>query len=262
VDNFFMPIALLTDFGARDYFVASMKGVILSIDPAAVIVDLTHDIPPQNISEASFTLRACYRDFPPGTIFVAVVDPGVGSERRAILAEAGGRFFIAPDNGLLSFILDSESAARVFQICNPEFSAAHISGTFHGRDIFAPAAAHLSRGVAPAQFGPLISDPQRIPAARPKRMSASEIEVLIIHTDRFGNLVTNLSRNDLPGNFTLEIGGRIIGAHRQFYAEAEPGEVFSIWGSAGFLELSVRDGSAKDLLGAQTGDIVRIKASS
>jgi len=254
-----MPIALLTDFGTRDYFVASMKGVILSIDPAAVIVDITHDIPPQSISEAAFTLRACYRDFPAGTIFVAVVDPGVGSARRAILAEAGGYYFIAPDNGLLSFILDSEADTRVFQISNAEFSASDISSTFHGRDIFAPAAAHLSRGAAPAQYGPLISDLQRLPGTRPERISANEIEGRIIHIDRFGNLVTNLSRNDLPSNFTLEIGGRIIEAHRQFYSKAEPGEVFSIWGSAGFLEISIRNGSAKDVLGAQTGQKIVIR---
>ena len=158
-----MPIALLTDFGTRDYFVASMKGVILSIDPAAVIVDITHDIPPQDIPKRPLRSARVIRDFPAGTIFVAVVDPGVGSARRAILAEAGGRYFIAPDNGLLSFILDNEAAARVFEISNPEFFAADISSTFHGRDIFAPAAAHLSRGAAPAEFGPLISDHQRLP---------------------------------------------------------------------------------------------------
>jgi S-adenosylmethionine hydrolase len=259
VDNFFMPIALLTDFGARDYFVASMKGVILSIDPAAVIVDITHDVPPQDISEAAFALRACYRDFPAGTIFVAVVDPGVGSDRRAILAEAGGRYFIAPDNGLLSFILDNEAAARVFQISNPEFSAAHIGGTFHGRDIFAPAAAHLSRGADPVQFGPLISDPQRLPATRPERISAMEIEGRIIHIDRFGNIITNLTSDDLPAKFIIEIGDTIIETHRKFYAEAREGEVFSIMGSASFLEISVRNGSAKDILGAEKGDKILVK---
>ena len=252
-----MPIALLTDFGTRDYFVASMKGVILSIDPTAVIVDITHDIPPQGISEAAFTLRACYPCFPAGTIFVVVIDPGVGSERRAILAEAGGYYFIAPDNGLLSFVLDD--TARVFEIVNREFATADVSSTFHGRDIFAPAAAHLSRGADPTQLGPSISDLQRIPAARPERISAREIDGRIIHIDRFGNLVTNLTREDLPDDFTLDIGGRTIAAHRRFYAEAQEGEVFSIMGSAGFLEISVRNGSAKDILGAQTAQKILIR---
>jgi S-adenosylmethionine hydrolase len=256
-----MPIALLTDFGTRDYFVASMKGVILSIDPAAVIVDITHEIPAQDISEAAFTLRACYRDFPAGTIFVAVVDPGVGSERQAILAEAGGRYFIAPDNGLLSFIRDNEADAQVFQISNPEFSAAHISSTFHGRDIFAPAAAHLSRGTAPAQFGPLISDYVCVSPTKPT-VSEQEIEGEVIHIDRFGNIVTNLKPEDLPAKFIIKIGDRIIETHRKFYAEAENTEVFSIMGSAGYLEISVREGSAAAVLGARTGDKIRIKADS
>ena len=175
--------------------------------------------------EAAFTLRACYPCFPAGTIFVAVVDPGVGSERRAILAEAGGYYFIAPDNGLLSFILANEAVARVFQISNPEFSAADISSTFHGRDIFAPAAAHLSRGAAPEQFGPLISDYVCVSETKPK-ISEQGIEGEVIHIDRFGNLVTNLTREDLPAEFILEIDGKTIEAHRQFYAEAEEDEDF------------------------------------
>jgi S-adenosylmethionine hydrolase len=261
VDNFFMPIALLTDFGTRDYFVASMKGVILSIDPAAVIVDITHDIPPQDIPEAAFTLRACYRDFPEGTVFVAVVDPGVGSERRAILASAGGYYFVAPDNGLLTFIFDNEAAARVFQISNPEFFAAQISSTFHGRDIFAPAAAHLSRGAAPAQFGPQISDYVRVPERKPN-FSEHGIEGEVIHIDRFGNIITNLTYDDLPAKFIIEIGDRVIETHRKFYGEAENAEVFSILGSAGYLEISVREGSAEAVLGTRTGDKIRIKTAN
>lgn len=252
---FFMSIALLTDFGARDYFVASMKGVILSIDPAAVIVDITHDIPPQDISEAAFTLRACYRDFPAGTIFVAVVDPGVGSDRRPILAEAGGYYFIAPDNGLLSFILDD--GARVFEISNPEFSAANMGSTFHGRDIFAPAAAHLSRGAAPAQFGPGITDFVCVCEAKPA-VSEQGIEGEVIHIDRFGNIVTNFTRGDLPTKFIVEIGNTIVETHRQFYAEAEKTAVFSIWGSAGFLEISIREGSAEKVLGARRSDKIKV----
>jgi S-adenosylmethionine hydrolase len=253
-----MPIALLTDFGTRDYFVAAMKGMILSIDPTAVIVDITHDITPQAIGEAAFTLRACYRDFPPGTIFVAVVDPGVGSTRRAILAEAAGYYFLAPDNGLLSFILNADTLARVTQISNPEFTAAHPGSTFHGRDIFAPAAAHLSRGAAPAGFGPGITDHVCVFEGKPN-ISEQGIEGRVIHIDRFGNVVTNLTPDDLPTKFIVEIGDTVVERHRKFYAEAETSEVFSIWGSAGYLEISVREGSAKDMLGAQTGQKILVK---
>jgi S-adenosylmethionine hydrolase len=202
--------------------------------------------------------RRTYRDFPAGTIFVAVVDPGVGSKRRAILAEAGGYYFIAPDNGLLSFITN-DATVSVFEITNREFLAGTVSATFHGRDIFASVAAHLSRGAAPDRFGPLISDLQTIPAAWLEHISSSEIEGRIIHIDRFGNLVTNLAKDALPVDFTLEINGRTIDAHRQFYAEAEPGEAFSIWGSAGFLEISVRNGSAKEILGAGRGDKILVR---
>lgn len=254
-----MPfIALLTDFGTRDYFAAAMKGVILSIDPSAVIVDITHEIAPQNIREAGFTLRACYRDFPSGTIFVAVVDPGVGSTRRAILAEADGYYFLAPDNGLLNFITDN-AAARAFEITNREFLAGTVSSTFHGRDVFAPAAAHLSRGVDPAEFGPAVREFVRFSISSAKLLPSGEIEGEVIHIDRFGNLVTNLVKDAFSADFTLEINGRTIDAHRQFYAEAEPGEVFSIWGSAGFLEVSVRDSSAKELLDVRSGQMILVR---
>jgi len=257
VDNFFMPIALLTDFGTRDYFVAAMKGVILSINSEAVIVDITHDVRPQDVREAAFTLRACYRDFPPGTIFVAVVDPGVGSARRAIVAEAGGYYFLAPDNGLLSCVT-SDATVRVFEITNREFLSKTVSTTFHGRDIFAPAAAHLSRGASPAEFGPETTDYVCVFERKPA-VSDRGIEGEVIHIDRFGNVITNLTPDDLPAGFILNINGRTIDAHREFYLEAEEGEIFSIWGSAGYLEISVRNSSAKDVLGAQTGQRVSVK---
>ena len=151
-----MIIALLTDFGTKDYFVGAMKGVILNINENAKIIDITHEIEPQNIRSASFTLRACYKNFPPKTIFVAVVDPGVGSERRAILVETEDYFFIAPDNGLLSFIFNESDDFLVYEITNEKFFNQPVSQTFHGRDIFAPCAAHLSKGVLPAEFGKVI----------------------------------------------------------------------------------------------------------
>src|SRR5437879_6404812 len=144
-----MLIVLLTDFGTSDYFVAAMKGAILTVNPTAMIHDLTHEIPPQDIRAAAFILEACYRDFPPDTVFACVVDPGVGGQRKAIVVEAAERFFVAPDNGLLGLILQNQRSPKVFELSNRKYQRRQLSGTFHGRDIFAPAAAHISLGVRP-----------------------------------------------------------------------------------------------------------------
>ncbi len=250
-------IALLTDFGTRDYFVGAMKGAILSVLSTAKIVDITHEIEPQNISAASFTLRACYKDFPAKTIFVAVVDPGVGSNRRAILVETNDYFFVAPDNGLLSFIFNERAnplnPTRVFELTNDEYFAKNLSRTFHGRDIFAPVAAHLANGVAPEEFGEEITDFIRFEESLPRQISASEIEAEIIHIDRFGNLITNLTREDLPEKFTLRVGDTKIGRLRGFFAEAAESEVFMIFGSARFLEIAAFKASAENILNAHVG---------
>lgn len=251
-------IALLTDFGTRDYFVGAMKGAILSINNAAKIVDITHEIAPQNILSASFTLSACYKDFPHGTIFVAVVDPGVGSERRAILVEAEDYFFVAPDNGLLSFLFANStlaharvSAFRVFELTNEKYFAANISDTFHGRDIFAPVAAYLSNGINPREFGREITNY--------KRFEVDNSEAKIVHIDRFGNLITNLKREDLPEKFALKIGETQIEKLQKFYAEARASEVFMIFGSAGFLEIGAFQNSAKEILGAEIGQNITVQ---
>jgi S-adenosylmethionine hydrolase len=272
-----MIIALLTDFGTRDYFVGAMKGAILSINPNAKIVDITHEIPPQDIRVAGFTLRACYQDFPEGTIFVVVVDPGVGSARKAILAQSENYYFIAPDNGLLSFVIEGRNASvnervmdddetrsltvafppfRIFELTNKKYFAKDISPTFHGRDIFARVAAHLSNGVAPGEFGAQIDDLIRFEIAAPRRISDEKIEAEIIHIDRFGNLITNLRADDLPEKFSLEINETRIEKHLKYYAEAKSDEIFSIFGSAGFLEIGAKENSASDLLKAQNGDRV------
>lgn len=255
-----MLIALLTDFGTRDYFVGAVKGAILAVNEKATIVDITHDVPPQDIAAAAFTLRACYADFPAKTIFVAVVDPGVGSDRRAILAAAGNYYFIAPDNGLLSFVFREEKRRKVYQLTNESFFAARVSRTFHGRDVFAPVAAHLSKGVAPEEFGAEIANFVSFASAEPKKLSSGEVEAEIIYIDRFGNLITNLQPRHLPGKFTLEIGGRTISRLRHFYAEAEAGELFMIAGSAGFLEIVAFRDSAKKLLRAEIGEKIKLKA--
>lgn len=248
-------IALLTDFGTRDHYVGAMKGVILSIAPSAVIVDISHEVAAQDVREAAYTLRACYRDFPGGTTFVAVVDPGVGSERRAILVEADGYYFIGPDNGLLSFVLNEE--ARIFILSNELYFRHPVSSTFHGRDIFAPVAAHLFAGVGLEEFGPRIYDPFRISGGRPA-ISGEGTEGEVIHIDRFGNLVTNITSEGLPASYIVEINGGAIEKRCTYYAEANKGELFSIAGSAGFLEISVRDGSAAEMLGAKIGQKVSV----
>jgi hypothetical protein len=255
-----MTIALLTDFGTKDYFVGAMKGAILSVSETANIVDITHEIPPQDILSASFTLRACYKDFPEKTIFVAVVDPGVGSARKAILVETNKYYFLAPDNGLLGFVFDEEKHFGVFELTNEKFFAPHVSRTFHGRDIFAPVAAHLSKGVLPNEFGAEIRDYICLKSLKPKRVSAKEIEAEIIHIDRFGNLITNLTKDDLPESFTLEIGETTINKLQTFYAEAEKGELFMILGSAGFLEVVAFQASAKEILRARIGETIRLRA--
>ncbi len=255
-------IALLTDFGTKDYFVGALKGAILSINSNVHIVDISHEIAPQNINSASFTLRACYKDFPAKTIFVAVVDPGVGSERRAILVETADYFFIAPDNGLLSFIFDEAKDFRVFELTNKKFFAETVSATFHGRDIFAPVAAHLSKGLNSNEFGNEITDFVRFKETRPHKTADNEIEAEIIEIDRFGNLITNLKREDLPEKFTLEIGKTRIEKLQNYFAEAEKSEVFMIFGSAGFLEIVAFQDSAKSLLMAEIGNKMAVKILS
>jgi len=236
-----MVVALLTDFGTQDHFVAAMKGVILTIDPKANIVDITHEIPPQDIASAAFVLNACYKDFPRGTIFVCVVDPGVGSERRALVVETGNCKFVAPDNGLLDLVL-SGTDFKAFSITNRKYMRSEVGSTFHGRDIFAPAAGHLSSGVDASEFGEPIS--LRIksipkPASIDGRRSGR-----IIHIDHFGNLVTDIVNKEMPERFELEISGTAVAKLYDYFAQAAPGELFAIKGSSGFVELAVRDGSA------------------
>lgn len=234
-------ITLLTDFGTADYFVGAVKGAIASVNPNVPIIDVTHEIPAQDIEAGAFMLLAAYKTFPRGTIHVAVVDPGVGSARRPIIAVTNDQFFVGPDNGIFSYI----SAHRTFHVTAEKYFRPNPSSTFHGRDVFAPVAAALSTGVAPEQFGPEINDEVRLPSL--------ESPLRIIHIDRFGNCVTNISREKFSGK-SLSINGHTITAFRNFYGEAPAGEVFAIWGSAGFLEISVNGGSAARVLGAKRGD--------
>lgn len=256
-----MIIALLTDFGTQDYFVAAMKGVILSINKDANILDITHEVAPQDISCASFILQSCYKDFPAKTIFTAVVDPGVGSARRAIIVETAEYFFVAPDNGLLSFVFDNYENCKVFEISNEKFFRQRVSRTFHGRDIFAPCAAHLSGGVEPSEFGSEINGVVVSAKQNPRRVSQNTIEAEIIFIDRFGNLITNLKANDLPEKFYLEINNQKIEKLCGFFAQAKAGELLMIIGSAGFLEIAIFQGSAKNGLNAEIGQKIFVNIS-
>ena len=245
-------ITLLTDFGTADYFVGAMKGVILSINPQAVIVDITHEIPAQDVAAGAFTLLAVYDSFPPGTIHVAVVDPGVGSERRPIVVAAANYLFVGPDNGMFSYIYDRDPSHQTFHVTDTKHIRQPVSNTFHGRDIFAPIAAALSTGIDPASLGPRISDPiQRFKSAEPH----------IIHIDRFGNLITNITRGRFKDGTRLLVNGKVISAFRNFFGEnvGAADEPFAIWGSAGFLEIAVNGGSAAKVLAVKPGDEVELR---
>ena len=253
-------ITLLTDFGTADYFVGAVKGAILSVNPRVVIADITHEIPPQDVEAAAFTLVASYQTFPAGTIHVAVVDPGVGSARRAIVVSAGKRFFVGPDNGIFTYIYDRHPSHRAFHVTKEKYFRRPTSTTFHGRDIFAPVAAALSTGVKPEKFGDLITDAVRLKTSLlPVVQKNGRIEGRIIHIDRFGNCVTNLTPDLLGHDGVLLVKGKQVREFRDFYGEADSaGKLFAIWGSAGFLEISVNRGSAAKILRAKRGDTVTL----
>lgn len=258
-------ITLTTDFGTRDYFVGAMKGAILSVNPAAQIVDITHDSPAHDIRAASFTLFAAHLAFPKNTIHLCVVDPGVGSERRAIVAVTESYLFVAPDNGVLSLIYLQEPDAQVFHITNERFFRQPVSATFHGRDVFAPIAGALSRGVLPTELGVQINDFVRFKTSFPNQINEYTIQAEILHIDHFGNCLTNITRNDLQldfQHFALEINNQKISKRQNFFAEARrDGEIFMIFGSAGFLEIVAFKDSAARLLNAEVGIEVWLKKS-
>ncbi|HEY2867826.1 MAG TPA: SAM-dependent chlorinase/fluorinase, partial [Pyrinomonadaceae bacterium] len=236
---------------------AAMKGVILGINRKAVIVDITHKIVPQAIASAAFVLRACYREFPPATVFCCVVDPGVGSERRAIIVSTNGQFFVGPDNGLFSFLY--EKSCEITSIENDRYFRKPVSSTFHGRDIFAPVAAHLSLGVPPNEFGPQVTDPVRLIDQKAKRVDETTLKGAVVHIDHFGNIVTNVTADAAGGEFEIEVAGRTTTELREQYAGALPGQPFAIAGSSGLIEISINGGSAAEMLQMAVGAAVIVR---
>ncbi len=254
-------LTLTTDFGLCDHYAGVMKGVILSICPAARIVDISHEVTPFEIPEGAYTIAQSWRYFPKKTVHVVVVDPGVGTSRRPILLEAGGHFFIAPDNGVLSMIYSAEKH-KVRLISNERYFRKPVSNTFHGRDIFAPVAAHLAAGAPPAQIGKPIQDYLRASFEQPVQTGKSTWSGTILKIDRFGNIVTNFRSDAFPGlaqrSFVLSAGLRQISILARNYAECGTGELFVIAGSSGYLEISLGQGSAAKHLGCAAGSGVEL----
>ena len=248
-------ITLTTDFGQRDGYVGVMKGVILGIAPHVSIVDISHEIPPQDVREAAYILSTAVPYFPSGTIHVVVVDPGVGSARRPIAIRTPTATFVAPDNGVLSFVLAEHARAEVRHLDRPRFWLSQISRTFHGRDIFTPVAAHLAAGVPFGEVGTVINDPVTISLPRPQRTADGAICGEVLHVDRFGNLITDIPADWLAGaaSWRFEVAGQSIDGLSHAYAAVEPGALVALIGSAGRLEIAVCQGSAATFLGVAAG---------
>ena len=248
-------VTLTTDFGLRDAYVAEMKGVMLGIARAAgqslQLVDITHDVERHDITEGALALEAAAPFFPPGTVHLAVVDPGVGTARRGLAVAASEQVLVGPDNGLFTPFLAADGW-RAFEIAEADYRLPFVSRTFHGRDLFAPAAAHLALGLDPARLGPAVSDPVRL--AWPEvRSVAGAVAGAVVHTDRFGNLITSIHARSMdPDGLVIRIGGRevpLVGT----YADLPVGRPGALVGSAGRLEIAVREGSAAAALRARRG---------
>jgi S-adenosyl-L-methionine hydrolase (adenosine-forming) len=249
-------ITLTTDFGVQDWFVGTMKGVILGIQPRAQLVDITHQISPGDIAAGAFALAAAFRYFPTGTVHLVVVDPGVGSPRRPLLVESAGEYFVAPDNGLLGLIYAREKH-KVRAITSERFFHCPVSLTFHGRDIFAPVGAHLAKGVPPARFGKLISEYVRGDFEKPIHSGIRRWTGRILKIDRFGNLITNFTTADFGWpereSFVMRAGRRRVTTLAHSYSEGRAGQLLLIAGSAGYWEIATNQGSAAKLTGCAAG---------
>jgi S-adenosylmethionine hydrolase len=253
-------VTLTTDFGLNDHFVGALKGVILNIAPEANIVDICHTVQAFDILDGALALAQSYSYFPPRTVHLVVVDPGVGSARRPILATSEMHNFVAPDNGVLSLMYAREQRLSVRHITAEHYFLQPVSNTFHGRDIFAPVAAYLAKGVDQEKFGEEVSDYVRFNAPKPKASDPNSLRGVVLRVDRFGNLITNFTPQDAPAlfqnnapTFKMVVGKREITSMRTNYADGAPGELFAIIGSMGFLEIAANRGSAAQITGAGKG---------
>ena len=258
-------ITLTTDFGSSDHFVGAMKGVILDILPEARIVDICHSVQAFDVLDGALTISQAYSYFPNRTIHVVIVDPGVGTARRPILASSDKYHFVAPDNGVLSLVYAREPRMHVRHITSEHYFLQPVSNTFHGRDIFAPVAAYLGKEVDSLKFGDEVEDYVRFSAPKPKAVDQNRVRGVVLKVDRFGNLITNITPQDVPMLFAAEgkafkivVGNCEITEIHRAYAEGAPGEVMGVLGSMGFLEIAANRGAAAQLTGAGKGTDVTI----
>lgn len=256
-------VTLTTDFGHRDGYVGAMKGMILSRAPQATLVDITHDIEPFNIRSAAFVLAQVFRTYPKKTIHLCVVDPGVGGERRAIMMEADGHYFVGPDNGVFSFVQEMCKQISVRHLTNTKYFAKNISATFHGRDVFAPVAACLASKIKPAQLGKIIHDQVSLGF---KEVLTTKTRMMgqVLHIDHYGNVVTSLRALLAEawlreGRFALQLAGNTVRRYHQTFAHAEAGEAFAYLGSAGFVEIAMNKKSLAGAWDVAVGDDIILK---
>ncbi len=240
-------VTLTTDFGLLDHYVGVMKGVIAGIDCGIRVIDISHGVPAHDVAEGAFVIAQAWRYFPPGSVHVVVVDPGVGSSRRALAAATAGHLFVAPDNGVLSQVFEQEPSRELRSI-DLRHGLTPLSRTFHGRDLFAPAAARLASGMEFAQIGEPCDGAAALPPTAPKNGVGR-----VLHIDGFGNVVTSFRRGDLPEGGRIRLGNLLVGAWADSYADAPGSAPFLIAGSSGYVEVSVNRGSAADLAGVRAG---------
>jgi len=273
-------IALLTDFGLDDIYVGVMKGVIKSICPDATLIDITHDIAPQHVRQAAFALLNSYKYFPQGTIFLVIVDPGVGTSRLPIAVEAGGYTFVAPDNGVLAYTLAHFENKRIFELANTDYRLPFVSNTFHGRDVFSPAAAHLANGVQLDKIGPELGDMIQLPLPE-LTLQDVQIDGEVMHIDRFGNIITSIGELHWVDNHRLVLRPVFGSGHanlpiestqahvivneteiyeiRVSYGESMRGDLVALVGSSSYLEIAVNQGNAAHRLNVSVGDRIQLK---
>jgi S-adenosylmethionine hydrolase len=256
------PVTLLTDFGLADGYVGAMKGVIIDVLPWVKIIDITHAIPPQDVRHAAFVLYSVAPYFPECTVHLVVVDPGVGTKRRAIAVYSESAIFIGPDNGVFSWIYKTQQVREIRELTNPYYMRSQVSETFHGRDLFAPFAAHIASGVPGPSVGPVVSDPVQFEIPDPTTAADGSILGQVLHIDGFGNIITNIPPAMLTEaqQWTFELAGVEITDFLRVYGLAQAGKPIALIGSLGFLEIAIRNSSAARYLDVQVGDVITARA--